>query len=54
VVEAEDRDRPARVQTGTPAGAGLVTLGLLLGLTGLLVLTLRMLSLRIRRHGAIR
>ena len=54
VVEAEDRDRPARVQTGTPAGAGLVTLGLLLGLTGLLVLTLRVLSLRIRRHGAIR
>lgn len=54
VVEGEDRDRPARVQTGTPAGAGLVTLGLLLGLTGLLVLTLRVLSLRIRRHGAIR
>jgi hypothetical protein len=54
VVEAEDGDRPAQVQTGTPAGAGLVTLGLLLGLTGLLVLTLRVLSLRIRRHGAIR
>lgn len=54
VVEAEDRERPAQVQTGTPAGAGLVTLGLLLGLTGLLVLTLRVLSLRIRRHGAIR
>lgn len=54
VVEAGDPERLAQAQTGTPAGAGLVTLGLLLGLSGLLVLTLRVLSLRMGRDPAIR
>ncbi len=54
VVEAGDPERQAQVQTGAPAGAGLVTLGLLLGLSGLLVLTLRVLSLRLGRDPAIR
>ncbi|MDQ3553067.1 MAG: hypothetical protein M3395_01450 [Chloroflexota bacterium] len=54
VVEAGDPEHLAQAQTGTPAGAGLVTLGLLLGLSGLLVLTLRVLSVRMGRDPAIR
>ncbi|CAN5732089.1 hypothetical protein BH24CHL8_BH24CHL8_10680 [soil metagenome] len=49
-------DRLARIERGSglPAGAGLVTLGLLLGVTGLLVIILRVLAQRIGRDPAIR
>lgn len=47
-------ERLALTQSGTPAGAGLVSLGLLLGLTGLLVLILRVVSLRTGRDPSIR
>ncbi len=50
----EREERLARVQSGTPAGAGLVSLGLLLGLSGLLVLILRVVSLRTGRDPSIR
>ena len=50
----EREERLARVQSGSPAGAGLVSLGLLLGLSGLLVLILRVVSLRTGRDPSIR
>lgn len=56
-VRASDADdRLARIERGSglPAGAGLVTLGLLLGVTGLLVIILRVLAQRIGRDPAIR
>lgn len=40
--------------SGTPAGAGIVTLGLLLGVTGLLVIILRVLAQRVSRDPTMR
>ncbi|MBA2275379.1 MAG: hypothetical protein H0W00_01600 [Chloroflexi bacterium] len=47
-------DRLGRVESGTPAGAGMVALGLLLGLVGLVAIILRVLSQRITRDPTTR
>lgn len=49
-------ERLARIErdSGIPAGAGIVTLGLLLGVTGLLVIILRVLAQRVGRDPTIR
>lgn len=54
VAEPLEGDPSTRGGSDTPAGSGLVVLGLLLGLTGMLVIILRVLSLRTRRDPTIR
>ena len=52
--DAAERLTPIERDSGTPAGAGIVTLGLLLGVTGLLVIILRVLAQRVGRDPTIR